>query len=80
MFEKEILAAIRERGEMIKNEIISWRRLLHAIPELRMDTPKTESEIVMALRDIGVSDIRSGTTFFSTKKQERPWQWWTLTP
>ena len=54
------LDSIRECGYEIKDEIISWRRILHAIPELRMDTPLTEAEIVRILREIGISEIRQG--------------------
>lgn len=54
------LDSLRLRGEEISGEIISWRRIFHRIPELRMDTPKTEAEIVRILRDIGISDVKSG--------------------
>lgn len=57
---KDVAISIRKRGEEIKNEIISWRRSLHAIPELRMDTPKTEAEIVRILSEIGVDEVRAG--------------------
>lgn len=60
MLNNNIFSSIRQRGEEIKNEIIDWRRKLHAIPELRMDTPKTEAQIVKILQEIGITDIRTG--------------------
>lgn len=60
MLKNENLVSLRKRGEEIKEDIIKWRRILHAIPELRMDTPKTESEIVKILKNIGIADIRCG--------------------
>ncbi len=51
---------LKERGEEIKKDIITWRRSLHKIPELRMDTPKTEKEIVRILKEISVDKIESG--------------------
>lgn len=60
MLNNDILIAIRKRGDEVKNDIITWRRILHEIPELRMETPKTEAEIIKILRQIGVTDIRSG--------------------
>lgn len=52
------LDSIRERGYEIKDEIISWRRALHAIPELRMDTPLTEAKIIEILGEIGITNIK----------------------
>ena len=52
------ITRLRERGEEILGDIISYRRELHKIPELRMDTPKTEALIIDLLRKIGVTDIR----------------------
>ena len=50
---------LRNRGEEIFDDIVHWRRQLHKIPELRMDTPKTEALILDFLHEIGVTDIRS---------------------
>lgn len=55
-----IAAALLARAQEISPEIVAWRRALHAMPELRMDTPKTEAFIVKTLREIGVTDIRAG--------------------
>lgn len=55
-----VLASVRQRGEEISGEIIAYRRTLHKIPELRMDTPFTEEFIVRALRDIGIEDVHRG--------------------
>lgn len=60
MLKNDTIVSIRKRGEEIKNDIIAWRRIFHEIPELRMDTPKTEAQIIKILQDIGVTDIRSG--------------------
>lgn len=54
------LKEIDKRGYEIKDDIISWRRTLHAIPELRMETPLTEAEIVKILKEIGINDIKQG--------------------
>ncbi len=54
------LTGLSERGNGILSDIIRWRRALHKIPELKMDTPKTEAQIVEFLKEIGVDDIRSG--------------------
>lgn len=53
------ITRLRERGEEILGDVIRYRRELHKIPELRMDTPKTEALIIEFLREIGVTDIRS---------------------
>ncbi len=57
---EQLLEAIRTEGESIRDQIIEWRRALHRIPELRMDTPLTEVFIVDALRGIGVEEIHTG--------------------
>lgn len=44
----------------IARDVIAWRRALHAMPELRMDTPKTEAYIADQLRLLGAEDIRTG--------------------
>ena len=58
--DNDVLHAIRKRGEEIKNEIVEWRRIFHAMPELRMDTPRTEAQIVKILLELGITDIRQG--------------------
>lgn len=60
MLSDDTIISIRKRGDEIKNEIIAWRRKLHAIPELRMDTPKTEEQIVKILEEIGITDMQKG--------------------
>ena len=55
-----IATALLARGKEISADIIAWRRALHQMPELRMDTPLTEAFIVKTLREIGVTDIRAG--------------------
>lgn len=41
-------------------EIIRWRRALHAMPELKMDTPNTEAYIAGVLEQMGVEQIQTG--------------------
>jgi amidohydrolase len=53
-------AMLRQQGMQLSNEIICWRRALHAMPELRMDTPKTEAYIARELTLMGAEDIRTG--------------------
>ena len=52
--------ALRSRGLELSDQIIAWRRALHAMPELRMDTPKTEAYIARELTLLGAEDIRTG--------------------
>lgn len=52
--------SLRKRGAEIRDDIIRWRRTIHAWPELKMDTPKTEAFIIKTLQEIGVEEIRSG--------------------
>ena len=47
-------------SQELSSQIVHWRRDLHAMPELRMDTPKTEAYIAQALRELGAEDIRTG--------------------
>lgn len=51
---------IKTAAIAVQDQIIAWRRELHACPELRMDTPVTEEKICRILSEIGVKDIRSG--------------------
>lgn len=48
------------QGLQLSERIIAWRRDLHAMPELRMDTPKTEAYIARELALLGAEDIRTG--------------------
>ena len=60
MLKKEIYTSVRVRAEQIGSDVIAWRRLLHTMPELCMDTPKTEAAVINILKEIGVTEIRSG--------------------
>lgn len=55
MYHKLLAAA-----DSIFNDLITWRRYFHQIPELKMDTPKTEAYICDVLRTMGITEIRSG--------------------
>ncbi len=41
-------------------EMKSWRRYLHQIPELALDLPKTAAFVANTLRDIGVDELHEG--------------------
>ena len=56
----DVLALLRARGEEIGDEVIAWRRVLHTMPELCMDTPKTEAQILDILAQIGITEVRGG--------------------
>ena len=58
--DQETTFALRRRAEEIQDDIIRYRRALHACPELQMQTPKTEALIIKFLEEIGVREIRSG--------------------
>ena len=47
-------------NDLIYTDVVSWRRALHAMPELRMDTPKTEAYIAGELKKLGAEDICTG--------------------
>ena len=49
-----------KRSRELLGEIIEWRRTVHQLPELKMDTPVTEAFIVRELQKMGISEIRSG--------------------
>ncbi len=51
---------LRESAQALLPEVTAWRRQLHAMPELRMDTPKTEAYIAAQLLAMGAEDIRTG--------------------
>lgn len=55
--EREALIAA---ARALNPRIVAWRRTLHAMPELKMDTPNTERMIVSALNEIGIGNIRMG--------------------
>jgi len=44
----------------IQSEITAWRRELHQCPEIKMDNPKTATIITKVLKEIGITDIRTG--------------------
>jgi amidohydrolase len=51
---------IHDAATQLSNQIIKWRRELHKCPELDMNNPKTAEIIVRILREIGITDIRTG--------------------
>lgn len=60
MLTSQQILYIRHRSLSLLPQIIAWRRDLHAIPELQMNTVQTEAYIVNALREMGITEIRSG--------------------
>ncbi len=60
MINSDKIISLKKRGDDILNDIVKWRRILHKVPELKMDTPKTEALIVEFLKEIGVDKIYTG--------------------
>jgi amidohydrolase len=52
--------SIQDEARSIEKDIISWRRAIHANPELGLETPETEKFIADTLAEIGVEDIKTG--------------------
>ena len=48
------MEAITQQAKSLQDKIVSWRRDLHRMPELRMETPKTEAYIASQLREMGI--------------------------
>jgi len=55
MYRKLLTAA-----NAISDDLTAWRRHIHQYPELKMETPETETYLCDVLQSIGISDIRSG--------------------
>lgn len=53
-------AILRKQGEALQPDLVAYRRKFHSHPELKMETPWTESQIIEALKDIGIENITSG--------------------
>lgn len=51
---------VKQEAQKMNDQIVRWRRILHATPELGFDTPATEKFILDELEKIGVDAIRSG--------------------
>ncbi len=51
---------IRERARALQEQLVSWRRALHATPEIGFETPATERFIVDELAKMGVDSIVHG--------------------
>lgn len=54
------MEAVVQQAKSLQDKIVSWRRDLHRIPELRMETPKTEAYIASQLREMGIEEIQTG--------------------
>lgn len=51
---------LNRQAECLRDELVQWRRALHAMPELKMDTPLTEEYISRQLRTAGAEYICTG--------------------
>jgi len=51
---------VRQKAQALQEQLVQWRRALHATPELSFDTPVTERFLVEELKKMGVEDIRHG--------------------
>ncbi len=54
------MKAIQEKAHALLPKIIEWRRTLHACPEIQMQTVETCGHIVRILKEIGITEIRTG--------------------
>ncbi len=52
--------SIQDEARSIGKDIISWRRTVHANPELGLEVPETEKFIADTLSDIGIKEITIG--------------------
>src|SRR6056297_56945 len=52
--------SVQDEAKKIADNVIKWRRTIHANPELGLETPETEKFIAEALAEIGVEDIKTG--------------------
>ncbi len=55
-----MISDLLRQAQQLSSEIIRWRRHLHTIPELKMETVQTEAYIAGILKELGVEDIRTG--------------------
>ncbi|GAF93611.1 unnamed protein product, partial [marine sediment metagenome] len=51
-----------EEAEKIRDEVIGWRRKIHAYPELRGDEHKTAELVATLLKEFGVKEIHEGAS------------------
>lgn len=51
---------IVEQAELLKHQLIDWRRQLHRFPELSFQEKKTSDFILEILQSLGVFDIQTG--------------------
>lgn len=49
-----------KRANLIKNEVINWRRYLHAHPELSFQEKNTSDFIIKKLESLGITEIKTG--------------------
>ena len=54
------LKILRTESEALQDKLVSYRRVLHEHPELKMECPWTEEKIVSYLKVIGAEEIRKG--------------------
>lgn len=52
------MKGILEEANAMGPQITSWRRDLHQIPELGLETPETSAYILQELKKMGAEDIK----------------------
>jgi amidohydrolase len=55
-----MIKSIASEAYLLQEKLVEWRRILHSCPELQMENPETASFILRTLREIGITEIRSG--------------------
>jgi amidohydrolase len=58
--EDELLVRARTLAEQGAPQVVAWRRELHAHPELSNREQRTAQSVAEALREIGITEIRTG--------------------
>ena len=56
----ELLVQVRDVAERCAAQIVAWRRDFHAHPELSNREQRTSKAVADALREIGITEIRTG--------------------
>ena len=51
---------LKKKAQEMNGQIVRWRRALHQIPEIGLNTPKTEKFILEELQALGVDEILYG--------------------
>ena len=57
---KDSTVNVREEAVSLNPQLVEWRRHLHAHPELGFETADTAAFVVARLKEMGVTEIRTG--------------------